>query len=394
MPSEYFAAVEQSKGTLILAIVFIGLCLFFVYLYFRVQRPKRGTIEWISFYEKKQFTPFTYAPLDRSDILPAVFTGVLAMTICSIRFVLHYKMGFMPELGKPSGELILSGAGMALLLCSAFYIFFRIFFSSRSTACLVTGLSCALYSNELFAVNILLILSWLFLYLWICCNNRDYKWYYPLYLLLSGVLFCITLTICWPTFYLAPIYISGFIIGKTVQRHPGDAVKKKGGFFLSMLLAMIAGFIGVLSMWMVYYAYRSENMNLLQTALSGEAFQSFFPAFIENFINLAVPETSGVAVVRQDVFRPILFITSLIPTVYSGFFKRKSHAVAAVFCAIWFLCIWIMKGIDLMCPGSMLSIGWMFKGFRDRGYRHYSVYITFTVIIFYFASLAIDFILK
>ena len=29
MPSEYFAAVEQSKGTLILAIVFIGLCLFF-----------------------------------------------------------------------------------------------------------------------------------------------------------------------------------------------------------------------------------------------------------------------------------------------------------------------------------------------------------------------------
>jgi len=394
MPSEYFAAVERSRGTLILAIIFLGLCSYFVYLYFRVQRPKRGTIEWISFYEKKQFTPFTYDPLNKMDILPALFTCTLALIVCSIRFVLHYKLGFMPALGKPTGELLIAGAGMTLLLCSAFYIFFRIFFSSRSTACLVTGLSCALYSKELFTENILLLLSWLFLYMWICCNNRDYKWYYPLYLLLSGVFYAITLTICWPTFYLMPIYLSGFIIGKTVQRHPGDAIKKRGGFFISLLLVLITGIIGVLGMWLVYYAYRNENINLLQATLSGEAFHSFFPTFAERFVDLVRPETRGVPVVRQDIFRPILFITSLIPTIYSGFFRRKSHAVAAVFCAVWFLCIWIMKGVDLMCPGSMLSIGWMFKGFRDRGYRHYSVYITFTVIIFYFASLVIDFILK
>jgi len=191
-----------------------------------------------------------------------------------------------------------------------------------------------------------------------------------------------------------PIYLSGFIIGKTVQRHPGDAIKKRGGFFISLLLVLITGIIGVLGMWLVYYAYRNENINLLQATLSGEAFHSFFPTFAERFVDLVRPETRGVPVVRQDIFRPILFITSLIPTIYSGFFRRKSHAVAAVFCAVWFLCIWIMKGVDLMCPGSMLSIGWMFKGFRDRGYRHYSVYITFTVIIFYFASLVIDFILK
>ncbi len=393
MPSEYFAAVRQSRGTMILAIVFIGLCFFFVYLYFRVQRPKRGTIEWISLYEKKQFEPFTYEPFNKTDILPAIFTFIMALVICSIRFILHYKLGLMPALGKSTGELLLSGAGMTLLLCVAFYTFFRIFFGSRSTACLVTSLSCALFSKELFAENILLLLSWLFLYLWVCCNNRDYKWYYSIYLLLSGVFYCITLTICWPTFYLLPIYIVSFIIGKTVQRHPGDAVKKKGGFFTSLLIVLITGVIGVLAMWLVYYAYKNENMNLLKTALSGEAYHSFIPTFVERLADLAVPNTGGQPVVRQDIFRPILFITSLIPTIYSGFFRRKSHAVVAVFCAVWFLCIWIVKGIDLICPCSMLSIGWMFKGFRDRGYRYYSVFISIAVILFYFASLFIDFII-
>ena len=393
MPSEYFAAVERSRGTLLLAIVFLVLCSYFVYLYFRVQRPKRGTIEWISFYEKKQFEPYTYDPLNKTDILPAVFTCTLALIICSIRFVLHYKLGMFSDLGKPTGELLLAGAGMTLFMCSSFYIFFRIFFSSRSTACLVTGLTCALYSNELFIENILLVLSWLFLYMWICCNNRDYRWYYAIYLLLSGVFYSITLTLCWPTFYLFPIYLAGFIIGKTVQRHPGDAPKKNLGFFLSLLIAVIVTVVGVLAMWLVYYAYRNENMNVLKAALSGDAFHSFIPSFVESLADLAVPGIGGQPVVRQDIFRPILFITSLIPTVYSGFFRRKSHAVAAFFCAVWFTCIWIIKGIDLMCLGSMLSIGWMFKGFRDRGYRHYSVSISFTVIAFYFASLIIDFIL-
>ena len=393
MPSEYFAAIEQSRGTQLLAIIFLGLCLGFVVLYFRVQRPKKGTIEWISLYEKKQFEPFTYEPISKKDILPAIVTYVMALGICSIRFILHYKLNMMPDLGKPVGELILSGGIMAFFLCFAFYSFFRIFFSSRSTACLVTGLSCALYSKELYAEIILLLLSWLFLYLWICCNNRDYKWYHSSYLLLSGVFYCITLTICWPTFYLFPIYAAGFIVGKTVQLHPGDAGRKKGRFFTSLLIALTTGIIGVLAMWLVYHAYRNENMTLLQTALSGEVYYSFIPAFADHLAELLVPQTGGVAVVRQDIFRPILFITSLIPTIYSGFVKRKSRAIAAVFCAVWFLCLWIVKGIDLMCPGSMLSIGFMMKGFRDRGYRKYSLWIGITVIVFYFASLVIDFVI-
>ncbi len=393
MPSEYFAAVEQSNGTLLLAIVFLGLCLLFVGLYFRVQRPKKGTIEWISFYEKKSFQPFTYDPLSKKDILPVLLSFLTALLICSGRFILHYKLGFMANLGKSTGELLLSGGAMTLALSLAFYGFFRVFFNSRFVAYLVTCLSCALFSKELFAENTLLLASWFFLYLWICCNNRDYKWYHSLYLFLSAVIYAITLTVCWPTFYLFPIYLAGFIVGKTVQRHPGDSFKKKGRFFTSLLVAFLTGCMGILAMWLVYYAYKNENMNLLKTALSGEAYHSFIPTFVERMANLTVPQTRGEPVVRQDIFRPILFITSLIPTVYSGIFRRKSHALAAVFCAVWFLCAWIFTGIDLMCPGSMLSIGWMFKGFRDREHSYYAVCISLAVILFYFASLLIDFII-
>lgn len=393
MPSEYFAAVEQSNGTLLLAIIFIGLCLLFVGLYFWVQSPKRGTLEWISFYEDKHFEPFTYDPINKKDILPFFLSFITALLICSGRIALHYRLDLMPDLGKNTVELLLSGGIMTLALSIAFYGFFRVFFNSRFVAYLITCLSCALFSKELFTENVLLLVSWFFLYLWVCCNYKDYKWYHSLYLFLSGVIYAITLTICWPTFYLFPIYLAGFIVGKTVQIHPGDSFQKKGRFFTSLLIVVITGCIGILAMWLVYYAYKNENMNLLKTALSGEAYHSFIPTFLERMANLTVPHTNGEPVVRQDIFRPILFITSLIPTIYCGIFRKKSRALAAVFCAIWFLCAWIFAGIDLMCPGSMLSIGFMLKGFRDRERRYLAASISLAVILFYFASLFIDFII-
>lgn len=388
VPSDYFSAIEQSEGTLILVLLFMGLCFLFVGVYFYVQRPKNGTIEWIGLYERGRLEPFAYEPLVSKDIWVGGFSFLTALTICSCRFIIHYKLGLISSFGKSTDELILYGSIVTFLLSAAFYVFFRLFFTSRFVAFLVTCLSCALYSNEINAV-ILLLFSWSFLYVWICCSNREYKRIHALYLVLSGVIYLITLMACWATFYLFPIYLSGFIIGKVLQQHPADRERSKGKDFLYFLFFIIACSVGVLLMWLLYYSYKNENVTILTAALSGNTYYSIIPTFLGKMADIALPKNNGVEVVRQDLFRPILFITSLIPSVYGAFVKKKSQALTAVVCAFFFLVVWIFAGVDIMCPGAMLSIGWMFKGFRDRGYRRYAVYISLIVLIFYYFSLLV-----
>ena len=180
-------------------------------------------------------------------------------------------------------------------------------------------------------------------------------------------------------------------MGKVLQWHRGDQERKKGKLIFSLFLFLITASVTVLVMWLLYYGYKNEHVSLFTTVLSGDAYYSIIPTFLEKLADIAPSNTvSGrmtTEILRQDLFRPVLFLTSLIPTIYYGIIKRKTQALTALLCAVLFLMMWIFAGVDLMCPGAMLSIGWMFKGFRDRGYMRYAVIISFAVIGFYFASL-------
>lgn len=386
MPSKYFSAIEQSPENLFLVIVFMSVCLYFVGLYFYVQRPKKGTIEWIQTYESRRYEAFTYEPFAYKDILYWLLTFVMAWILCALRFIIHYELGLMTPVSHSVEKMTLPFTIAIFSLTTAFYGFYRLFYTSRFVAVLVTCLSCALLSTELYPV-IFLLFSWIFLYLWICNNSVNYKRIHGLYLLLAGVFYGLTLLTCWAAFYLSPIYIAGYILGKVLQWHRGDQEKKKGRLLFSLLLLLITGSVGVLLLWLLYYGYKNENMNLLTTALSGDTYHDIIPTFIQKMADITVPRNVDTQVVRQDLFRPILFLTSLIPTIYGGFVKKKSQALTAFLCAIFFLAAWIFAGVDIMCPGAMLSIGWMLKGFRDRDRKRFAVYICVAVLGFYYVSL-------
>lgn len=386
MPSKYFSAIENSSENLFLVILFISVCLYFVGLYFYVQRPKKGTIEWIHTYETGRYEAFSYEPLSFKDLLFWLMTSVIAWILCALRFYIHYRLGLMSAVWPSMEKMLIAFTVSIFSLTAAFYFFYRLFYTSRFVAVLVTCLSCALLSTELYPV-VFLLFSWIFFYLWICNNSWNYKWYHGLYLLLAGVFYGITLLTCWAAFYLSPIYIVGYILGKVLQWHRGDQERKKGRLLISFLLVLITGSVGILVLWLLYYGYRSENMNLLTLAFSGETYRTMIPTFLRKMVDLTAPRTTDIQIVRQDLFRPILFLASLIPTIYDGFFKKKSQALTAVICAVLFLSAWVFAGVDIMCPGAMLSIGWMLKGYRDRDRKRYGVYICVGVLVFYYASL-------
>lgn len=386
MPSKYFSAIEQSPENLFLVIVFLSVCLYFVGLYFYAQKPKKGTIEWVHIYEGGRFEVFSYEPFKWKDILFWLLSYVIAWILCAARFILHFKLDLMTPFSQGLEKMAGSFSLAIFFLTTVFYGFYRLFYSSRFVAVLITCLSGALLSTELYPV-VCLLFSWIFLYLWICNNSRNYKRVHGLYFLLAGVFYGLTLLTCWAAFYLSPIYIAGYILGKVIQWHRGDQEKKKGRLFFSLFLLIVTGSVGFLLLWLLYYGYKNENMNLLTNAFSGETYYDIIPTFLKKMEDITVPESIDTQVVRQDLFRPLLFLTSLIPTFYGAFFKKKSQALTAFLCAFPFLAAWIFAGVDIMCPGAMLSIGWMLKGFRDRDRKRYAVCICLAVLGFYYASL-------
>lgn len=390
MPSEYFGAIDQSPKTLFLIIVFITLCSYFVGLYFYVQKPKKGTLEWIRFHGSGRYERFIYEPLVFKDVIFVALTFLVTVILCGARFLIHSHLGFVSPIYLSTWQILLSGAVMTFSLSVSFYIFFRLFYTSRFVAFLVTCLSCALFSREIYSV-ILLLISWIFLYIWICNNYRTYKRIHRLYLLLAIVFYCFTLMSCWAAFYLFPIYLCGYIMGKVLQWHRGDQERKKGKMVFSLFLFLITASVVVLVMWLLYYGYNNEHVSLFTTVVSGDAYYSIIPTFLEKLADITPVNSANGSmtkeILRQDLFRPVLFLTSLIPTIYYGLIKKKTQALTAFICAILFLAAWIFAHVDIMCPGAMLSIGWMFKGFRDRGYKRYAVMISLAVIGFYFASL-------
>ncbi len=392
MPSQYFQGIFQSPKTLFLIIVFFALCLYFVGLYFYVQRPKKGTIEWIRTYDSGKYEPFIYEPLAYKDVLFCFLTFCVTLILFTIRFLIHHHLGLIDPFFQTTRQMVLTGAVVILSLTISFYIFFRLFYTSRFVAGLVTCLSCALFSREMYSV-ILLLFSWIFLFLWICNNYRNYKRIHALYFVLAIVFYAFTLMSCWAAIHLIPIYGVGIFMGKYLQWHRGDQEKKKGRFIFSIFLIFITCGIILLVMWMLYYAYNNRNMNLFTTALSGEVYHSIIPTFLEKMADITLPkrpvESTAMEIVRQDLFRPVLFLTSLLPTIYYGIVKKKSQALTAFICAVLFLSAWVISGVDIMCPGAMLSIGWMFKGFRDRGYKRYAVMISGAVLGFYYISLIV-----
>lgn len=388
MPSDYFYAIFENTKTLYLSGIFFILCIGFVVLYFSVLKPKKGTIEWIHTYATDKFEPFIYEPLTIKDGLCWILTFAVAFGLGSLRFFVHYRLGLMEPFSTDVWQMIRTGAEAAFALSVVFFVFFRLFYTSRYVAFLLTCISCALLSREMYAV-ILLLGSWIFLFLWICNNYRNYKRIHSLYLALALVLYCLTLMACWASVFLAGIFLSGLVMGKVMQWHRGDQEKKKGRFIVTFILGCITCGIIVLVMWLFYYAHTNENMSLLTAALSGGTYHDIIPVFIMKMGDITLPEKPVGNIIRQDIFRPILFITSLIPTVYSGIFKKKTQALTATICAVSFLSAWIISGVDIMCSGAMLSIGWMFKGFSDRGHKGYAALISVAVLGFYFLSLFI-----
>ena len=378
-----FSAFGENTGILILTGLFVLLCISLLWAYFSVMRPKVGTIEWISMYESKEYKALDLHTLGWRD-LPAYLICVFGSGgIYFLRMLLHMEQGYIPSAQWEGPYMLLRGILMPFLLCSCFYYLFRMIYGYRSVTVLLSILACSLSSSRATA-HMLLAASLACLYIWICLSNRKPKYINMVWLLVSGLLYGLCLMVCWAAFYLIPIYIGGYALGKFYQWHHGEQEKRKERLLLSLLMLVISLGIGTLALWLLYYMYSREQFYLWNVLLSGETYRAMVPTFLEKFSDITLPQVTLVPNIFGDIYTPILFLTSLPPLIHGIWKKCSTQAAVIGFCLIPFLLMWAISGVQLMSIAYLLCIGWMFRSLEDRGNKVFAIIGSITVIIFYF----------
>lgn len=384
--SALLAAMSESPVILMLTVLFAAVCGVAAYSYFYVMRPKAGTIEWIRLYQKDRADPFQLESLTLGDLTAFLLSVFVSEGVCTIRLLVHLERGYIRSAQEDALSMALYGILLLFVLCACFFFLFRMFFGNKVIAISLTALACGLCSFDI-AAPILLTASLTCLYIWICLNNRQPKLMDPLWLMLSGLLYGICLMVCWASLYLIPIYIGGYIAGKVRQWHQGDLEKRKGRLLVSCLSMLICVAVGTIVLWLLYYVYTNDHIYFWNAVISGETYESIIPTLLMKISDITAPRDQNISTMFKDIYIPILFVASLPPLIHGIRKKRSSHAMAIGFCLIPFLLMWIISGVELMTPVYMLCIGWMFKGFVDRGYKYYTILISAAVILFYFLRL-------
>lgn len=380
------SSMGENTGIFVLTILFTLLCISLLWAYFHFMKPQKGTLEWMHLYSKKEFSSPELISLSRKDIPAYLVCILISGGIFVLRMLLHMRQGYIPSARWEGPSMLLSGLLLPLLLCSCYYFLFRMFYGCCTLAVLLSILACSLNSSSATA-HMLLAASLGCLYIWVCSCNREPKYMDILWLLISGILYGLCLMVCWAAFYLFPIYGFAYITGKVYQWHHGNWEKKKERLLLSCLMLVICLGIGALTLWFLYCMYSSDTFYLWNVLLSGETYRSIVPTFMKKFSDISLPQVKLVSTIYGDIYSPILFLTALPPLLHGVLKKRSGQALAVAVCTIPFILMWAMSGVQLMSVAYLLCVGWMFRGFEERGYKVFEIIGSIAVILFYFLRL-------
>ncbi len=377
------SALGENKDILFLTGFFTVLCVTLLVVYFCVMKPRTGTIEWISLYGQGEGGILTLRSLNWRDLPAYLLCVLLSGGVFTLRMILHIIQGYIPSTQWEGPAMLLRGLLLPLLLCSCCYFLFRMIYGYRSVTVLLSVLACSLSSSRATA-HMLLAASLACLYIWICLNNRKPKAMDAVWLLVSALLYGLCLMVCWAAFYLIPIYIMGYVLGKVYQWHQGEGEKRKERLLISCGALLIGLAIGTVTLWLLYYMYSNEQFYLWNVLLSGETYRAMVPTFLKKVSDITLPQVKLVPGIYGDIYTPILFLSSLPPLLHGILKKRNTHALMVGLFILPFLLMWALSGVQLMTFAYLLSIGWMFRGFEERGKKVFAIIGSTAVILFYF----------
>lgn len=359
-------ALPLLRGAVIL--LFLPLAIVLPAAYFRALRPRRGTTEWMRRLDPPKFQPIAARPLHRYDLfwgaLGTLSAGALWLLVLFFRtgwflteapwrFLWLAEGYYLPRL--PAAAAL--GAGVYLLL--------RSWCSRSSVAFWGALLSPLLFFDHPAGAAGLSLALWCFRQ-WMTADPEACWFRRAVYLLPAVLCYGLSLVLCWPCVFLAPLFVAGYI-RTLIYRWLRDG-GRVGNLLLTLGLTLLLGLCAVLGVWILYGFVSGTNRDW--SALGDPGYYGqMLPTFLEQFRGLFQRPDLRETLSHGELLPLLLGLGALLPLCHGLFKGRDESCLHSLLLLLALLAIWLVCGEFLLPLGLLLAWGWTWETCSARGRR-------------------------
>ena len=345
-----------------------------VVCYFLVIRPRWGTTEWMQRLDRQKTTYFPAPRLFGPDSLWLIVSMIVSALLRFVYVFFWLRLHLRPDvIGILSNGLnfVLLRMGLAAGLAAGVYLLLRCMFHSNLPAACLASLSGLLVSDSSDTL-MLLTLSLLCLYLWLCVDERNPLLPGALWLPVSGLLLAWASLTCLQCIWLLPFYLIAYAYKQIQRFYRGDPLNRLRKLIVSLILTLLCSLLCLLLL-LVFYVLLSGRFegDLLANLGSPVFYRSILSLTKEKIVQLFARQCSfRSSILAKDSLLFVISLFSVVPLLH-GLFVRKEMRCAWLLClAACFALPWLLCGVYLMNLPLLLLLAYSWDTYlwRDRGF--------------------------
>lgn len=373
---------------LALLVIFALFSLLSMLTYFYIVRHSSGSVAWISRRKYGRFEPLIWQIPTPSDLLWLLLSLALSAVLRVVRIFCFLDLYTFSV--QSYDDLLVAAFSDTMLptlaLAAACYLLVRTVYGNSLIAMLTALLGAFMHSNQLWATT-LIVLSLLFLYIWMTAKPTAPLFFNAFWLVFSAMCYGAALLGCWASIYLAPMYVTAYAVTQYFRWRKGDPERRFGKLIASLILLFTVILVGIFLLWLLYYLSEKGKVHVLTILGSEELYSEMFPTLIQKFRDLFVRRGMRATFYASDSFLLLLGLSCVLPALYETWKGRRFVMLLGILALGFFSVMWVLGCVYMLMPALLLLIGGVWTAFAQRGYARYAVFSCLAVVICYVAEL-------
>ncbi|MDR0889791.1 MAG: hypothetical protein LBM28_03975 [Oscillospiraceae bacterium] len=358
-------------------LVFALLALFSLLYYFRVMRPKKGTVEWISRFDAPSMRMPRAFPLRWSDAalsLITVFAAVVLRLIYTFFYMGWHHFPNPLRILLAAARMLAFDALCAALLAVAALLLLKTLFGKQSIALLGAVIAALTVSRTLLPAAAMLLISLLFLFLWMTADHDATVFACELFLTISALAYMMAFLLLRITLVFAPFYVAAYIAVLRSRWKYGDERMRRANLTRSLLLTLLIGGAAAALFFVLYRLfYGMPSWDKVLSALHNGAFLRRLRRSLQ----------------VRDFFVFAMGAAAILPLLHGLYKRRDVRCLLILLLAIPFAAMWLVSGVYMMPLVFVLAMCYVWRSYIARRKGAAAMWMAAFTVVFYFADLAV-----
>lgn len=356
--------------------------------YFYVVRHSSGSVEWIRRRRYGKFEPLIWNIPRPSDFLWLLLSVALSAVLRVVRIFCFLDLYTFSV--QSYDDLLMAAFSETMIptlaLAAACYLLVRTVYGNSLVAMLCSLLGAFTHSSQLWATT-LIVMSLLFLYIWMTAKADAPLFFNAFWLVFSAMCYGSALLTCWASIYLAPMYVTAYVATQYFRWRKGDPERRFRKLIASIVLLLTVVLVGIFLLWLLYYLSEKGRVHVLTILGSEELYAEMFPTLIQKFRDLFIRRGMRATFYAADSFLLLLGLSCVLPALCELWKERRLVMSLGILCLGFFGIMWVLGCVYMLMPALLLLIGGVWTAFAQRGYARYAVFSCLAVILCYVAEL-------